>query len=307
LDIDPNMKPLFEKRVRAAGLQDRLSFVTGDAQDMPFEDNYADVIVSRGTLIFIPDIGKCLREVDRVLKPTGVAFLGGRYVYTPQAYKISNEKLKKIVKQCGVPGAKMADQRGQWVKIVGPNAPKEAHTFQDGAHMLANRFIADYAITEGMALLVCGSDGDLQQAMQQGFVERTNLEITALYPSEKVVAAAEKRIEEARLSGRITCKMGTLVDLPFDEGSFDLVAGVGPILIWDHREKKMQEIYRVLRPGGAALVGGKYLYMPEFRKVSSDTLRAAAAKTGIPSIRISDDMGQWVEVRKGIKDRGLRD
>ena len=143
--------------------------------------------------------------------------------------------------------------------------------------------------------------------MQQGFVERTNLEITALYPSEKVVAAAEKRIEEARLSDRITCKMGTLVDLPFDEGSFDLVAGVGPILIWDNREKKMQEIYRVLRPGGVALVGGRYVYMPDSRKVSSETLRAAAAKTGIPSIRISDDMGQWVEVRKGIKDRGFRD
>jgi len=307
LDIDADMKPLFERRVREAKLQDRLSFVTGDAQDLPFEDDYADVIVSRGTLTFIPDIGECLREVDRVLKPTGVAFLGGRYIYTPQAYKISNEKLKKIVEECGVPGAKVVEQRGQWVKIVGPKAPEEANTYQGGPHMLVNRFIADYAITEGKALLVCGSDGGAQQGMQQGFVESTDLEITALYPSDKVAAAAEKRIKEAKLSDRITCKVGTLVDLPFDEGSFDLVAGVGPILIWDHREKKMQEIYRVLRPGGAALVGGKYLYMPDFRKVSSETLRAAAANTGIPSIRISDDMGQWVEIRKGIGNGGLRD
>ena len=37
------------------------------------------------------------------------------------------------------------------------------------------------------------------------------------------------------------------------------------------------------------------------------TIRAAAAKTGIPSIRISDSMGQWVEIRKGINDRSLRD
>ena len=307
LDIDADMKPLFEKRVREAGLQDRLRFVTGDAQDLPFDDDSADVIVSRGTLTFIPDIGKCLREVDRVLKPTGVAFLGGRYIYTPQSYKVSNEKLKKIVQECGVTGAKVVDQRGQWVKIVGPKAPKEAQGFQGGPHMLVNRFIADYAITEGRALLVCGSDGGAQQGMQQGFVESTDLEITALYPSEKVAAAAEKRIKEAKLADRITCKVGTLVDLPFDEGSFDLVAGVGPLLIWDHREKKMQEIHRVLRPGGAALVGGKYLYMPDFRKVSSETLRKAAANTGISSIRISDDMGQWVEIRKGIKDRGLRD
>ena len=107
LDIDPDMKPLFEKRIREADLQDRARFVVGDAQQLPFEDDYADVIVSRGTLTFIPDIGKCLREVDRVLKPTGVAFLGGRYLYTPQQYKTSNEKLKKIVRESGVPGAKV--------------------------------------------------------------------------------------------------------------------------------------------------------------------------------------------------------
>jgi hypothetical protein len=69
----------------------------------------------------------------------------------------------------------------------------------------------------------------------------------------------------------------------------------------------MRELYRVLRPGGAALVGGKYLGMPDFRKVSSEDLRASAAKTGIPSIQVIDNMGQWVEIRKGIKDRGLRD
>jgi hypothetical protein len=46
--------------------------------------------------------------------------------------------------------------------------------------------------------------------------------------------------------------------------------------------------------------------MPDFRKVSSETLRNDAAKTGITSIRVSDDMGQWVEIRKGIKELSLR-
>ena len=47
--------------------------------------------------------------------------------------------------------------------------------------------------------------------------------------------------------------------------------------------------------------------MPDSRKVSSEDLRTSAAKTGIPSIRVVDGMGQWVEVRKGIGKRGLRD
>ena len=302
LDIDPDMKPLFEKRIGEAGLEDRLRFVTGDAQKLPFADDSADVIVSRGTLTFIPDIGKCLREVDRVLKPTGVAFLGGRYVYTPQSYKISNEKLEKIVRESGVPGAKLVEHRGQWVKIIGAKAPKAAHQFQAGPHMLANRFIADYAITEGTCLLVCMNDGGGAQGLQQGFLEMTELQITALYPSEKVAAEAEKRIRDAKLADRITCEVGVLDTLPFEEASFDLVAGTGPMLIWGERQKKMREIHRVLRSGGAALVGGRYLGMPDFRKVSSKTLRDDAAKTGITSIRVLDEMGQWVEIRKANGD-----
>ena len=66
----------------------------------------------------------------------------------------------------------------------------------------------------------------------------------------------------------------------------------------------MREVYRVLRPGGAALIGGRYLGMPDFRKVSSETLRTDAAAAKIASIRILDDMGQWVEILKGIEDCG---
>ena len=308
LDIDADMKPLFEKRMREADLADRVSFVVGDAQEMPFPDDYADVIVSRGTLVFIPDIAKCLREAERVLKPTGVAFLGGRYVYTPAKHRMSAEKLREIVQASGVPGAQVIDARGQWVKIIGPKAPKAAQTFQGGPHMLAGRIVADYAITEGDCLLLCRGDGGLEQALQQGLLDITNLRITALYPSEKVLEQAAERIRKAGIADRITCKTGTVGALPFDEASFDLVAGVGPILNFEKdKAKAMREIHRVLRDGGAALVGGKFLGMPDKRKVSSESLRETAAATGIPSIRVFDDMGQWVEIRKGIKDRGFRD
>jgi len=305
LDIDPDMKPLFEKRIREAALQKRVRFVVGDAQQLPFEDDYADAIVSRGTLIFIPDIGKCLREVDRVLKPAGVAFLGGRYLYTPRQHKISNEELKKIVRESGVSGAKVVEDRGQWVKIVGPEAPKAAHQFQGGPHMLVNRLVADYLITEGKCLLICPNDSGGVQSLQRGFVETTDLQITAVYPSEKMAGEAAKRTTEAKLSDRITCRKGTLDALPFEEASFGLIAGVGPMLIWGRTEDKMREIYRVLRPGGVALIGGRYLGMPDSRKVSSEDLCDSAAKTGIPAIRVVDDGGQWVEIRKGIDERGI--
>ena len=274
---------------------------------MPFEDDFADVIVSRGTLTFIPDIGKCLREVDRVLKPTGVAFLGGRYIYTPQEDKISNEKLKKIVDECGVPAAKMIDQRGQWVKIVGPKAPKEAESIQSGPHMLVNRFIADYAITEGKALLVCGSDSRQQQEMQKGFLESTDLEITTLYPKEKVATEAEKRIKEAKLADRITCKVGTLVDLPFEEGSFDLVAGVGTDFdLGSPREEDAGDLPRAASWWSCA--GRRKI--PVHAGGSQSLERHAASSRREYGYFVHPRLGRHGSVGrdpKGIKDRGLRD
>jgi len=307
LDIDSDMRRLFEKRMKQEGLADRVSFVEGDAQQLPFPDDYADLIVSRGTLTFIPDVAKCLREVDRVLKSTGVAFLGGRYLYTPQKHKISDEKLCEIVARSGVAGATVVTDRGQWVKILGPEAPQAARQVATGPHLLVHRCLADYNIHQGDCLAICPSDGGLSQRLQRGFLEMTDLKLTALYPKAEIVAEAEQRIEAAGQSKRIACEVGTLHALQFPDASFDMVVGVGPILLWGEREQGMAEIHRVLREGGAALVGGRYLHMPDWRKTSSESLRQSAAATGLPGIRVIDDMGQWVEIRKGIKERRFRD
>jgi ubiquinone/menaquinone biosynthesis C-methylase UbiE len=225
LDIDGDMKPLFEQKMRDANLQERVRFVEGDAQKLPFPDDYADMIVSRGTLTFIPDIAQCLREVDRVLKPTGVALLGGQYIYTPQAYKISDEKLGQIVAESGVAGAQLVTDRGQWVKIIGPKAPEAARQVPSGPHLLAGRFIADYAIIDGKCLLLGGSDGGLEQGLQAGFIELTDMHITALYAKEEEAAKARERIRAAKQEDRITCAVGSVYDLPFEDNSFDAVVG----------------------------------------------------------------------------------
>jgi len=307
LDIDLEMKPFFEKHVREAGFEDRIRFVAGDAQNLPFPDDYADIIVSRGVLIFIPDLAECLREVDRVLKPSGVAFLGGRYLYAPSEKKMSLQDLGRIVRESGVEGAKVVEERGQWVKIIGPMASEAARKPVFGPAMLVARCFADHGVTKGDCLLICGGDGESVREMQQGFLDMTEFRITALYPKEEVADQARSRIRAAEQDGRITCRVGKIDALPFRDASFDLVVGAGPMLIWSERRKAMRELHRVLRPGGFALVGGQYLHMPAGRKVSSETLRADAQETGLLSIRILDDMGQWVEIRKEGKKKAGED
>jgi len=75
-DINPNFFPIFLKAGEEAGFGNRVSAIFADAQALPFRDNYADVIVSRGSFHFWEDKKMAFSEIYRVLKPGGVAFIG---------------------------------------------------------------------------------------------------------------------------------------------------------------------------------------------------------------------------------------
>lgn len=54
-----------------SGLVDRIRFVQGDAEDLPFDANSFDVVVSECSLCIFPDRAAALREIRRVLRPGG--------------------------------------------------------------------------------------------------------------------------------------------------------------------------------------------------------------------------------------------
>lgn len=75
-DINPHFFAYFYRLAERHGVAHQVSAVFADAQDMPFRDNYADVVVSRGTYHFWPDRKAGFREIHRILKPGGVAYIG---------------------------------------------------------------------------------------------------------------------------------------------------------------------------------------------------------------------------------------
>jgi ubiquinone/menaquinone biosynthesis C-methylase UbiE len=75
-DINPHFFGYFYSLAETSGLTGRVSAVMADAQDLPFRDRYADIVVSRGSYRFWPDKEKAFSEVYRVLKPGGLAFIG---------------------------------------------------------------------------------------------------------------------------------------------------------------------------------------------------------------------------------------
>jgi SAM-dependent methyltransferase len=65
-----------EEMLRQARLLNpEIDFKTGDVERLPFPDNGFDFVMCVEVLRYLPDIGPCLREIHRVLKPGGIALI----------------------------------------------------------------------------------------------------------------------------------------------------------------------------------------------------------------------------------------
>jgi len=99
-DINPYFFAPFFARARQNGIAHRVSGISADAQNMPFRSGYADVIVSRGSYHFWDDREAGFREICRVLKPGGVAYIGRGFspnlpAETARAIRTKQKKLWK--------------------------------------------------------------------------------------------------------------------------------------------------------------------------------------------------------------------
>jgi SAM-dependent methyltransferase len=77
--VDPKSEAMAEglAAARDKNLGARLFAVVGVAEQLPLPDNSVDLVVSRGSIFFWNDPAKGLREVYRVLRPGGKAYIGG--------------------------------------------------------------------------------------------------------------------------------------------------------------------------------------------------------------------------------------
>jgi ubiquinone/menaquinone biosynthesis C-methylase UbiE len=68
------------------------------------------------------------------------------------------------------------------------------------------------------------------------------------------VAASRAKNAELIQAGRVEVKEGSISALPYPENKFDLVTAVETQYYWPDLVKDMQEVLRVLKPGGTLIV-----------------------------------------------------
>ena len=123
--------------IEREGLKDRIIPVLGDAHNLPFENEFADLIISRGSYHYWEDKVQAFKEIYRVLKRSGIGFVGGgfgRYVTEEElnrmkslrdrslkddakAYR-SPDKLEEVIHKAGISNFHIIyDRTGLWAEL----------------------------------------------------------------------------------------------------------------------------------------------------------------------------------------------
>jgi ubiquinone/menaquinone biosynthesis C-methylase UbiE len=94
VDLNPSAVRLCNILAEQNHLEGRVVAIEADATNLPLRDNLADLVISRNSLFQWKDKLAGFREAYRILKPGGVAYMGGGY-----SRFMDPETLKRLVEQ----------------------------------------------------------------------------------------------------------------------------------------------------------------------------------------------------------------
>jgi ubiquinone/menaquinone biosynthesis C-methylase UbiE len=184
---------------------------------------------------------------------------------------------------------------------------------------IARQVLERTGISRGICLDVGSGPAPLAIALAL----QSDLRVTALDSSPEMQSLAARNIHDRGLEGRVIPMLGDVHAIPVDRETFDLVVSRGSYHFWGDLPGAFREIYRVLKPGGMAYIGGGYGSLearervlagrkkrgivddpdnpsrPRFRKFRSGEIESSIETAGIGDYRIiSDDSGFWMLIRR---------
>jgi ubiquinone/menaquinone biosynthesis C-methylase UbiE len=176
------------------------------------------------------------------------------------------------------------------------------------------QIIEDYGVLEG----VCVDVGSGTAVLAIELYRHSKLKIYALEKEKAISDVACINIENEQLTDRIIPVLGDAHQLPFENEFADFIISRGSYHCWENKVRVFKEIYRVLKKGGIAFVGGgfgRYITDEELKRVkplrdrslgegvkaygSPDKLEDIIHKANISNTRIiSSETDLWAEIKK---------
>jgi tRNA (uracil-5-)-methyltransferase TRM9 len=149
----------------------------------------------------------------------------------------------------------LASMRSGYRTAAAEEAPVRERLYADELR----RFV-DYAREREAVLDVGCGDGRVYETFKEKDVSYAGVDL-----SEDVIAKAKTRWAKEVAAGSAAFEVGDLLDLPVDDGRFDVVVAAGVlhhVPSEAYRAQAAAEIARVLRPGGYALIAVWNFWQP---------------------------------------------
>lgn len=145
------------------------------------------------------------------------------------------------------------EQAAQLRKPSGSGANDIFDYMNRGNVVLYPQMILAAEIINGQSVLELGQGNGVlvPNILQAG----SNVTYTGIDFSESSVLAATQNNPSWVEQGLATFVHGEIAQMPFEKDSFDTILGLNVIYFWEHPEKELAEIYRVLKPGGKLVFG----------------------------------------------------
>ena len=181
---------------------------------------------------------------------------------------------------------------------------------------LARQVVEDYGITRGICLDIGSGDGNFGLEI----AEITALTVYLVDKDANALSNGRRRAEERSLGDQIQTVETDVHDMELPDNFADLIVSRGSIWFWRDRSQGLREIYRVLKKGGVAMVGGglgrklpaKYRIPrarerekrkkdPDWMYIRSEEyFRKILSEAGIETYRLNFDapVGRWAEINK---------
>lgn len=186
--------------------------------------------------------------------------------------------------------------------------------------LLAQQFVDDYGLESGICLDIGTGNGYIGSEI----AKISNMDIYYIDIKAEALDFARRSAQEADIDNEVFFVAADVCQgLPFPDEFADFIISRGSLWFWEDKAKGLAEVYRLLKVGGIALVGGGLgRYIPETmrkrlsgarkntlarnggKRLSLEEMNRLSIEAGIPSFRvISDapgDKGRWIEMQKHL-------
>ncbi|AFA46910.1 class I SAM-dependent methyltransferase [Acetobacterium woodii] len=179
--------------------------------------------------------------------------------------------------------------------------------------------IADQILKKGVRQGCCLDVGSGPGYLGLAIARQTQMQVCLFDINEEALEIAKQNIRAAALEERVYVEQGNVEALPYPDNAFNLVTSRGSLFFWTDQVKGINEIFRVLKPGGMAYLGNgfgnrelkkaidekmlsiddKWLIKAAKRLNTKENYQAVMNQTKVNEFKIkADESGLWISFHK---------